>query len=83
MVGFIKVDKNSTLKMELKENSTYVGAINFSNVDSKKVELEIDSTSKLYLTSNCYLTKFKNEDTTNSNIVFGKYKIYVNGKEIN
>jgi hypothetical protein len=62
--------------------STMYGGINFNNSKSSKVELKMDNSSKLILASNCYLTKFENADASNSNVVFGKFKIFVNGKPI-
>ena len=82
-VGFIKVDKYSTLDMNMTNNSKLVGAINYENTGTNKAKLVIDRSSSLVLTSNCYLTNFENEDETNSNITFGRYNIYVNGNPVN
>lgn len=38
---------------------------------------------KIKLTKDSYVTSLTNKDTTNSNIDFNGYKLYVNGKAIN
>lgn len=45
--------------------------------------LNIDSTSTLTLTGDCYVTSLTDEDTSYSNINFNGYKLYVNGTAIN
>ena len=45
--------------------------------------LKLDKTSKIKLTSNTYVTNFKDADTTHSNVDLNEYKLYVNGVEIN
>ena len=74
---------NSSLKLKLTNGTGFVGGINYLNSGSEKVELSLDSSSRMILTTHCYLTKFENEDQTNSNINFGRFKIFVNGKAIN
>ena len=81
VTGNIYVDEISTLTMKLNDGSYFEGTINKDNTASK-VSLTIDNTSKIKLTGNIYLTSFENEDTSNSNIDFNGYKIYVNGKAI-
>jgi hypothetical protein len=83
LVGFVKVDEDSTLKLNMTNGTGFVGGINYLNSGSEKVELSIDATSRMVLTTHCFLTKFENEDASNSNINFGRYKIFVNGKAIN
>lgn len=56
-------------------NSYFEGIINGGNT-AKEISLVLDSTSKIKLTGDCYVTSFENADNTNSNIV------YVNGKAI-
>ena len=43
----------------------------------------INSTSKLTLTGNTYVTTLNDEDTSYSNIDFNGYTLYVNGEAIN
>lgn len=66
----------------MKNNSYYEGALNSSNT-AKKLELNLDKTSKVKLTSNFYVTSLTNEVSDNSNIDFNGYKLYVNNKSIN
>ena len=80
--GNIVIDSISTLSMILNENSYYEGTINNENT-AKSIELSLDKTSKIKLTGNSYITSLNNEDTTNSNIDFNGYKLYVNGKAVN
>lgn len=80
--GNIVIDSISTLSMILNENSYYEGTINNENT-AKSIELSLDKTSKIKLTGNSYITTLNNEDTTNSNIDFNGYRLYVNGKAVN
>lgn len=80
--GNIVIDSISTLDMTLSDNSKYEGAINAKN-EVKSIKLKLDKTSKITLTGDSYITSLDNEDTTNSNIDFNGYKLYVNGVEIN
>lgn len=80
--GNIVVDSVSTLVMNMKSNSYYEGAINTDN-SAKSITLTLDSTSTIKLTADTYVTSLENADTTNSNIDFNGYKLYVNGTAIN
>ena len=80
--GNIVIDSISTLNMTIKENSYYEGTINGDN-SAKEINLIIDSSSKIKLTSDSYVTSLSNEDSTYGNIDFNGYKLYVNGKSIN
>ena len=82
VTGNIVVDSISTLDFSLENVSSYEGTINSSN-SAKKINLTLDKTSKIKLTGNSYVTSFNNEDSTNSNIDFNGYTLYVNGKAIN
>lgn len=82
VTGNIVVDSISTLDFSLENASSYEGTINSSN-SAKKINLTLDKTSKIKLTGNSYVTSFNNEDSTNSNIDFNGYTLYVNGKAIN
>ena len=82
VTGNIYIDEISTLDMTLSNNSYYEGYINTEN-KSEKINLTLDKTSKIKLTKDTYITSLTNKDTTNSNIDFNGYKLYVNGKAIN
>ena len=79
--GIIVVDSISSLTMSLKNGSTFKGAINSANAGD--VSLILDASSKLTLTGNTYVKSLTNADSTNSNINFNGYKLYVNGTAIN
>lgn len=81
-IGNIVIDSISTLSMNLKENSYYEGTIN-GDSSAKEIDLVLDSTSKIKLTGDSYVTSLANSDSSNSNINFNGYKLYVNGKSIN
>lgn len=80
--GSIVIDSVSTLDMTMKSSSTYEGTINSSNT-AKSILLTLDSSSKIKLTGDSYVTSLSNSDSSNSNIDFNGYKLYVNGKAIN
>lgn len=80
--GDIIIDSISTLDLNLKNNSILVGSIDTDN-QAKKISLTLSSDSILSLTADTYIDSLTNEDNTNSNIYSnGKYKLYVNGKEV-
>ena len=81
IVGNIVIDNISTLNMKL-NTSNYEGTINNEN-NAKEITLTIDKNSTLKLTGDSYITSLNNEDSTNSNINFNGYKLYVNGTQIN
>ena len=80
--GNIVVDSISTLSIIMKDNSFINGSINSDNT-AKEINLTLDTTSSIKLTSDCYVTSLNDTDTTYSNIDFNGYKLYVNGKSIN
>lgn len=80
--GNISLDKLSTLTMKLNNSSTYTGTINAKNT-AKKISLTLDSSSKIKLTGDSYVTSLNDADSSYSNIDFNGYKLYVNGKAIN
>ena len=82
VTGNIVVDSISTLDMSLTNTSSYEGTINKDN-SAKSISLTLDKTSKLKLTGDSYITSLDNEDSSNSNIDFNGYKLYVNGVAIN
>ena len=53
--GNISLDKLSTLTMKLNNSSTYTGTINAKNT-AKKISLTLDSSSKIKLTGDSYVT---------------------------
>ena len=53
-------------------SSTIKGKINNAKTGAK-VEINMDSGSKITLTGNSYYTSLENDDTTNSNIIIGDY----------
>lgn len=63
-------------------NSYFEGIINKEN-NAKKINLKIDKNSTIKLIGDSYVTSFTNDDSTNSNIDFNGYKLYVNGTAIN
>ncbi len=77
-LGNIVIDSISTLNMNMKSNSYYEGAINKDNT-AKEINLTLDKGSKIKLTGDNYVTSLENEDSSNSNIDFNGYKLYVNG----
>ena len=80
--GNVIVDSISTLSMSLKDKSVLVGSIDLDN-QAKKVDLTLSSDSVLSLTADTYVDSLTNEDSSNSNIYSnGKYKLYVDGKEV-
>ena len=80
--GNIVIDSISTLDMEMAESSYYEGTINGAN-EAKSITLKLDSTSKIKLTGDSYVTSLEDADATYSNIDFNGYKLYVNGVAIN
>ena len=82
LVGNMEVDKISTAEINLTEGSSLKGTINGAN-SAKSVTLKLDSSSKLVLTGDSYVTSLEDSDSTYSNIDFNGYKLYVNGTAIN
>lgn len=80
--GNIVVDSISTLDMSMSSTSYYEGSINNDN-NAKEVKLLLDKSSKIKLTGDSYVTSLDNKDSTNSNIDFNGYKLYISGKAIN
>lgn len=80
--GNIVIDSISTLNMTMKTDSYYEGVINGNN-SAKSIKIILDKTSKIKLTGNSYITSLDNADSSNSNIDFNGYKLYVNGTAIN
>lgn len=63
-------------------DSSYEGTINRDNTASS-ITLSLDATSSLKLTGDTYVTSLENADSTNSNIDFNGYTLYVNGVAVN
>ena len=68
--------------MTLKSASYYEGTINSEN-SAESIKLTLDSSSKIKLTGDSYITSLDDEESSYSNIDFNGYKLYVNGVEIN
>ena len=66
----------------MKNKSSYTGTINSENT-AKTINIKLDSSSKLTLTGDSYITSLEDEDSNYSNINFNGYKLYVNGTAIN
>ncbi len=80
--GNIEVDNISTVTMNLKSGSNYTGTINAAN-SAKSITLKLDSSSKITLTGDSYVTSIEDSDSSYSNINFNGYKLFVNGTAIN
>ena len=76
--GNIVVDSISKLTMKLSKNSFFSGII----TNEGEVHLILDESSQMTLSGDCYVQSFENADSTNSNINFNGYKLYVDGKEL-
>ena len=63
-------------------DSSYEGTIKGDNTASS-ITLSLDATSSLKLTGDTYVTSLENADSTNSNIDFNGYTLYVSGVAIN
>ena len=82
VIGNIVVDNISNLNMNLKNNSSFEGIINSDN-EAKEIKIVLDKSSKIKLMGDSYITSLTNDDSSNSNIDFNGYKLYLNGKAIN
>jgi hypothetical protein len=82
ILGNIVVDSISTLNMTLESNSYYEGIINGDN-EAKSISLKLEENSKIKLMGDSYITSLDNDDSSNSNIDFNGYKLYVNNIAIN
>lgn len=80
--GNIVIDSISTLDMNMESSSYYEGSINGDN-QAKSITLKLDSSSKIKLTGDSYVTSLEDDDSTYSNIDFNGYTLYVNGVAIN
>ena len=80
--GAINLDQLSALTFNLKNGSTYTGQIN-NDQSAKSVKLTLDTSSKITLTGDIYVSSLEDADSTYSNINFNGYKFYVNSKPLN
>lgn len=71
-----------TSKMIMKSVLSYTGAINGDN-SAESITLTLDKSSKIKLTGDSYVSSLENADTSNINIDFNGYTLYVNGKAVN
>lgn len=67
---------NATITLE---NNTIAN----NDKTAKDINLTLDNSSQIKLTGDSYITSFDNEGSSNSNIDFNGYKLYVNGVAIN
>jgi|GEM_PF-4431048 len=67
LIGDIFCDSQSTVSLELKNNSTLKGAINSANT-AKTVSLSLDANSIWTVTQDSYITSLTDDDQTLSNI---------------
>ena len=74
--GNVCVDSISTLTMSLSGGSYYEGTLNSEN-SAIEFSLKLDSSSKIKLTGDSYVSTLDDEDTTYSNIDFNGYTLYV------
>lgn len=80
--GNIVIDSISILDMTMDSDSYYEGTINGDNT-AKSIALRLDSSSKIKLTGDSYVSSLEDSDSSYSNIDFNGYKLYVNGTAIN
>ena len=78
--GNVEIDSISTASINLTA-SEYTGTINGENT-AKSVALKLDKDSTITLTGDSYVTSLDNADSTNSNINFNGYTLYVNGTAV-
>ncbi len=74
--GDIVVDDYSSLSLTLSSSSSFTGKINAAK-SSGTVSITIDSSSKLTLTGDSYVTSLTNADSSGSNIEKGDYSLNV------
>ncbi|MBR1802041.1 hypothetical protein IJ768_02320 [Candidatus Saccharibacteria bacterium] len=79
--GDIVIDKISTLDASFKNRTSYKGAINAENT-AKNVKITLDSSSRIILTGDSYISELSNEVADNSNIFANGHKLYVAGEEV-
>lgn len=76
----IELDSNSSLTLNITNNSGFSGEL--IQEDTSSVSVILDDTSKLVLCGDTKLSSLENSIEDNSNIDFGDYKLYVNDEEI-
>ena len=74
IVGDIVVDDYSSLTLNLKSSSSFKGKFN-SAKSSGTINIVIDSSSKITLTGDSYITSLENGDSSGSNIDKGDYSL--------
>ena len=80
--GKVVVDNISSLSLDMKDGSVLLGSVNNANA-SKNVIVNMSLDSSWSLLEDSYIMSLNNLDTDNNNIYSnGKYKLYVNGKEV-
>ncbi len=81
LTGNIEADEISTVTINL-TSSSFEGSINGGNT-AKEITLSLDSSSKIKLTGDSYVTSLSDDDASYSNIDFNGYTLYVNGTAVN
>lgn len=76
--GNILVDEISSLKLTMKNATTYKGAVN-PDGEAGTVNVTLDENSTWTLTADSYVTSF---DGDTDNIVANGYHLYVNGAQV-
>ena len=79
--GDIEIDELGTSEINLTDGSVLEGTINGENT-AKEINLKLDSSSKLVLTGDSYVTSLDDEDESYSNIDFNGYTLYVDGEAV-
>lgn len=74
--------KTVATNLTMNTDSYYEGTINGDNT-AKSITLKLDSSSKIKLTGDSYVSSLEDNDSYYSNIDFNGYKLYVNGTAIN
>ena len=65
------------------KNQKISGNLLIDNISTLDLSFNLESSSSISLTGDSYITSLENADSTNSNINFNGYKLYVNGTAIN
>lgn len=73
--GDILVDSISKARMNLSQNTNWIGSLNKDN-QASFVSLYLDGTSRMFLTADSYVTELKGDDTDFRNIESNGFTIY-------
>ncbi|MBR1939641.1 hypothetical protein IJ847_02825 [Candidatus Saccharibacteria bacterium] len=81
IMGDFKVDRSSTLSLDLSKGSKFKGAINKEN-SALRVELNLSEDSVVVLTEDSYVDILNNAVSNNSNIYSNGFKLSVAGEQV-